>query len=331
MKIHLASSCSTPAESPVVEAFRAAAAHDRFGVHKPTEAPEAADLILFVDNHLNPDWRVRAMLAHPLLKQFPEKCMVYDERDHPWNCLPGVYASMSKWCFDTGSQRAWAYYALPAAAAAQPEVRPELLYSFMGTPGPRTSGGHNVRRKILALRDDRSLLEDSSGFVFYDDQGDPVAHAARQRRFRESILRSKFVLCPRGAGTSSIRSYEVMGSGRVPVIIADQWVAPTGPDWSKFSLRVQQDAVEQIPELLRQREADWEEMAAEAAAAYQEWFAPDVNFHNIVEQCRAITEAGVHVDARMRAARHRELRVFHIKVGARSRAGHLLRRLGLKR
>ena len=331
MKIYPASSCALPGESPVVRAFRAAAARDGPGVHALTEDPESADLVLFVDNHMNPDWRVRAMLQHPLLQRFPEKCMVYDERDHPWNCLPGVYASMPAWCFDAGSQRAWAYYALSPGTASRSVAGPELLYSFMGTPGPRASGGHNTRREILALRDDRCILEDTSGFVFYDDRGDPAAHAARQRRFAETIGRSKFVLCPRGAGTSSIRLYEVMRAGRVPVIIADQWVAPIGPDWPRFSLRVRQDSVGRIPELLRQREPDWEEMAGGAAAAYHEWFSPEVNFHNIIEQCRSLMEAGVHVGAEMRAARIRELRRRYGVVALRTQVGRILRRLGVRR
>ena len=32
------------------------------------------------------------------------------------------------------------------------------------------------------------------------------------------MFRSKFFLCPRGTGTSSIRLYETLSAGRVPVI-----------------------------------------------------------------------------------------------------------------
>lgn len=331
MKIYLATSVAPPEESPVPRELRGLVARDKFGVHKLADSPDAADLILFVDNHMNPDWRVRSLLAHPLLKRFPEKCMVYDERDHPWNALPGVYVSMPAEFFDTGSQRAWAYQRLPGNATDPSASAPDLLYSFMGTPGPRTSGGHATRREIVSLRDDRALIEDTSGFVFYDDRGDPAAHAARQRRFAETIGRSKFVLCPRGAGTSSFRMYEVMRAGRVPVIIADQWVAPTGPDWNKFSLRVPQDSVNQIRELLRQREPEWEGMAASAAAAYHQWFAPDVNFHNIIEQCRSIMEAGLHADVGLRLKRYRELRRHHAVVAARTLVGRALRKIGVRR
>lgn len=335
MKVFVAGSCPIAVNrfAPIMtEDFRALAACDSIRLHSVVGSPGEADIILFVDNHMNPDWRVCFPLEHPLFKEYPSKCMVYDERDRPWLCpLPGVYVSMPARYFDAGSQRAWAYYTLSGKTTVPPGMKPDLLYSFMGTPGPRSSGGHGPRRAILSLRDDRTILEDTSGFVFYDDHGDPVAHAARQRRFAETIGRSKFVLCPRGAGTSSFRMYEVMRAGRVPVIIADQWAAPAGPDWQRFSLRVGHHAVDQIPKLLRKREEDWPAMAAEAAAAYRKWFAPDVNFHNIIEGCCSIMDAGHHTDSKLRARRDRRLRRRHVVVAVRSHVGRALRSLGFRK
>ena len=333
MIVFLAGSCPVELNSyapKLLEEFRAFATGDRVRQHTLAAEPSDADIIIFVDNHFYPGWRLDALLEHPFLQRFPERCMVYDERDHPWNALPGIYASMPAKFFDAGSQRAWAYYRLSGNTVVRAGAAADLLYSFMGTPGHRTSGGNRVRREILSLRDDRALIEDTSGFVFFDDRGDPAAHAARQRRFAETIGRSKFVLCPRGAGTSSFRLYEVMRAGRVPVIIADQWVAPIGPDWSKFSIRLGQAAVGQIPDILRQREADWEGMAAEAGAAYCKWFAPDVNFHNIVEQCRSIVDGGICVDAKLRAARYRDLRRRYALAAARTNVGRVLRAIKLR-
>ena len=54
------------------------------------------------------------------------------------------------------------------------------------------------------------------------------AHAAvdAKRTDADFIRRTRFVLCPRGQGVSSIRLFEVMKSGRVPVIISDAFVPP---------------------------------------------------------------------------------------------------------
>ena len=45
------------------------------------------------------------------------------------------------------------------------------------------------------------------------------------------------MICPRGWGSSSIRLFEVMEMGRVPVIISDAWVNEA-PKWADFSVRV---------------------------------------------------------------------------------------------
>lgn len=106
MKIYLATSVAPPEESPVPRELRGLVARDKFGVHKLADSPDAADLILFVDNHMNPDWRVRAMVEHPLLKQFPQKCMVHEERPAALGLLPGVYVSMPRRFFNPQTQRA---------------------------------------------------------------------------------------------------------------------------------------------------------------------------------------------------------------------------------
>ena len=88
-------------------------------------------------------------------------------------------------------------------------------------------------RRIYALRHRRCVVERVTNFTFWDSKA-PVFEE-RRHRFREVLEASKFVLCPRGQGTSSIRLYETLASGRVPVIIADDWVARRGPDRDRCS------------------------------------------------------------------------------------------------
>lgn len=45
-------------------------------------------------------------------------------------------------------------------------------------------------------------------------------------RFRASLARSVFALCPSGSGPNSIRLYETLGSGAIPVILADTYAPP---------------------------------------------------------------------------------------------------------
>ncbi len=62
----------TPPVSAVPE-FHGHAGRDRFGEHRTTEDPEAADVILFVDARADQrDWRMRAIREHPLVRRYPE-------------------------------------------------------------------------------------------------------------------------------------------------------------------------------------------------------------------------------------------------------------------
>ena len=81
----------------------------------------------------------------------------------------------------------------------------------------------------------------------------------RRERFRSVMGRSRFVLCPRGKGTSSIRLYEALAYGCVPVIISDDWVAPAGPT-GRASASAGPRATPRAHRDARGRDARWHEM-----------------------------------------------------------------------
>jgi hypothetical protein len=107
---------------------------------------------------------------------------------------------------------------------------------------------------------------------------------ARRRHFAEVVYRSKFVLCPRGHGTSSIRLFETLAAGRVPVIISDDWVAPDGPDWDAISLRWPEEAsFAELLARLEELEPHAAEMGARGSFEFAEWFALPVLFDRVAE------------------------------------------------
>jgi hypothetical protein len=99
---------------------------------------------------------------------------------------------------------------------------------------------------------------------------------------------SKFVLCPRGLSVSSIRLFETMKTGRVPVILSDGWVEPPGPAWEKFAIRVREADLARLPQILEEREADAVRMGELARREWLEWFAEETAFHTAVEWCLQI-------------------------------------------
>ena len=133
-------------------------------------------------------------------------------------------------------------------------------------------------------------MEDTARYDFFSGSDESLEEA--RARYRQTMARSKFVLCPRGAGASSYRLYETLAGGRVPVIISDEWVAPNGVDWQSCAVRVREGEVAGLPTRLASLEEAWPRMSAAAAAAYDGFFAPDVWFHRAVEHCRDLQAAG---------------------------------------
>ena len=203
---------------------------DEVGRHRLAQRPDDADVLLFVDTHQHPgDPLLKVLRNHPLVRRYPGKAYVYDERDRPFVTLPGIYVSASARMARRWPVAGGAYPWLPTPTMAG-SGEPDLLFSFRGA---RT---HHVRDVILGLKHSAAVIEDSTDLDFFrvrQHKGDRTIPRAQQR-YAEVVARSKFVLCPRGHGPSSFRLYETLAAGRVPVVISDQWLAPPDVCWSRM-------------------------------------------------------------------------------------------------
>jgi hypothetical protein len=285
MKVHLATAYPTPwSYLPLFRELAAASASSR---HELTDDPTAADIILFVDaRHEHGDWTLKRTRNHPLARGFPEKAFIYNEMDQPWCAMPGVYVSMPAGAFNPRRQRACGYAITMnqyVSVSAPSDAEPDLLLSFMGRHC------HRTRDQILALRHPRAFLRDTSAITFFGTTG-PDAEVAR-REYADVLRRSRFVLCPRGAGPSSFRLFETMAAGRAPVIISDEWVPPAGPCWNEFSLRVPESDIPNLIPLLEERESEHVALGTAARKAWEQWFAPSVIFGRMVDACVEIARA----------------------------------------
>lgn len=289
----------------------AAANCDKFGKHRLIDSPELADIILFVGSTY-PDHR--DIRSHPFLRRYREKCFLFYSEDHviPW--LPGVYVNITKRWYShrtlTGPYLQmidWDYVPfVPSLAAC------DYLFCFVGST--RT---HTVRRQLMTLKHPRGYLEDSSKDIARSENKKPFFMVEYQSQakahYGNTIARSKFVLCPRGYACSTWRLFETMKAGRVPVIISDQWVAPQGPAWDSFSLRVKENDVSRIPELLEQYESQAESMGRGARKAWEEWFSKEAVFHRIIEWCLSLNRRSQHFGIRDVVPYVQLLRPFYVR------------------
>ena len=308
MKIHL---------SPIHETELIALLPERAAssAHILVASPEEAEMILLAGSFGRDPHH---LLDHPLYRAFPDKCAVYTEDDNYLPLAPGVYCSAA---VDEHSRagRTFSYSYVSASGRYSNKfvtdigTQKRLLFSFQG------GSTSMLRKRMFNLKFDRTdvLIENTSSYYHWDlTQPD---RAERQRRYAETLAASSFVLCPRGAGTGSIRLFEVMSAGVAPVLISDDYLLPGHVPWETFLLRIAERDIARLPELIETHLASAAERGRLARQAWLDYFAPEKEFDAIVELTSAALRHGPPEEAvfrrRQRALiakteRKRKMRAF---------------------
>ncbi len=270
------------AESPAwdLRRLRRAAELDRFRCHEECDSPERADLVIFTDP-TRPD--LADVRTHPIYREFSDRCFVLHAGDRILPSVPGVFTCPEKCTHVRWRSRTGPYLRVTfddrlmfQDGDSGADGADSLLFSFIG----RTETAP-VRKTLAALTHPRGLIIDTSL------PGAELPYTT----YLKVLRRSRFVLCPRGYGSSSFRLFEALKAGRVPVVLSDAWIQPTGPNWTEFALVVPEDAAGDLPSLLEACEPRYARMSAAALAAWSQWFAADVVFHRTVEWCLDLMRA----------------------------------------
>lgn len=270
-----------------VRLLRESSELDPFGVHTVVDDPQEADLIIYAESHRND---TAAGLYHEhilndhIYRKYPDKCSIHLGIDRPIPILPGIYPSIEqRWrnlrvrsgCYLVEKNPYMKHVPLSIVD------RVKWLGSFQGN-----TNGKPIRQQMTGLKSNKIKVADR-GHEFIkalrNDDHKTVNHLKHE--YIETSIQSKFVLCPRGAGASSIRLFEAMEMGRAPVIISDAWVQPEGPDWSTFSIRVPEHDITHLPDILLRFEPQAFKMGALAREAWLKWYCKKIIFHRVTEDC----------------------------------------------
>ncbi|WP_217633634.1 exostosin domain-containing protein [Thiocapsa roseopersicina] len=246
----------------------AAIQNDAIGDHEVCPSPEDAEIILFVDS-ARPD--MRDIRGSSVFRRFRDKSFVLHCGDRVMPFVPGLFTSAERATHSPRRSRTGGY--LRMAFSHHFHHTPvngahRFLFSFVGR-----SETAPVRRALVQLQHRRGLVLDTSA------PGTSLAIDAYARVIQESA----FVLCPRGFGSSSFRLFEAMKTGRAPVILADDWIPPVGPEWDRFAIIVPESDVTSLPQLLEAREAESVNMGELARDAWETWFGKSVVFQSTVD------------------------------------------------
>lgn len=231
---------------------------------KQVMSPDLADIILIQEKGSFKDFRyIHKLVLDPIVSKYTEKVFTINGDDCATGLLRGLYTSLPKSRFDFKIHRAIPYMQYPNELIFQthPDVEPEYLASWRGNPKSNA-----IRPKMISLFGSQKSfrLETTNSWLNHQDDEKEV--------YRDLILNAKFSLCPAGWAPVSFRIYESMALGRCPVIIADEFVPPLGPDWKSFALFYPQKKIAELDQFLRKHESSYKELGMKACQAWQIYF-----------------------------------------------------------
>lgn len=257
--------------------------------HSLVTNADVADICILCDLS-GPGWYA-GLRSHPLVAARPDKCFAVHDGDVAMPLLHGVYTSAVKSMRTFRRFRGGAYNLFPSSTRnpfiencdgdAYLKAKNKLV-SFWG------QDSSNVRLKLFQLSKFEGIeIVNTTGkysaFVnIYPEK------ASFESGYYESLESSKFALCPRGKSPASIRLFEAMRMGVAPVIISDDCLLPTGPQWDEFALFVNEVQVDEIVSIVKKQERFYREKGRKARLAYENYFADKKYFNYLVDQMMEI-------------------------------------------
>jgi len=210
-----------------------------------------------------------------------------NNQDGPAGFLPGDYSNITNKRFNKHRHRSYPplYHHLGDYINRYTDEyvyshKPNLLFSFRGSESA-------LIRKIIFLnfKKKSDLYKVTQTYQWYD-------HNKEQKEFYLSeILDSKFVLCPSGISPFSPRIMETMASGRVPVMIADQWRPFDKINFSECGIIIKEEDINNITDILLSREKDYEMLSHNARGFWKKYFSPQNSIIIQLDLCREILES----------------------------------------
>jgi len=244
------------------------AENDIVGKHEVIDSPEVADIIICVGSRTFYHFDV---LESKIYKLFKDKFFMFDFQDYTIPLIPGLYFSIPKHFHGLSSYKTGVYFRI----AENNHIKhtnfdnAKYLYSFAGSSKTYRS----ARKKVLALQSPNSVILNSAN----------PSQKLNPEEYSKLISQSKFILCPRGYCPSTVRIFEAMKAGRVPVIISDDWLPPSFINWETFSVRIPENSIPKIPSILESLEDKAPEMGQNARRAFEMNLSRERGFNWIVD------------------------------------------------
>ncbi|MEI8348928.1 MAG: exostosin family protein [Candidatus Omnitrophota bacterium] len=137
-----------------------------------------------------------------------------------------------------------------------PAEKKHIFYNFIGIDST-TQISSSLRRRLFQMRHPADAVVIEREFWHWDREmwGRDVSEKTQQQEkeeYQDILAHSRFSLCPRGAGASTIRFWESLQAGAIPVLLSDAMRLPEGIKWDECIVRIKEKHVERITDVLKQ-------------------------------------------------------------------------------
>ena len=136
-----------------------------------------------------------------------------------------------------------------------------FLYSFQG------AYNHNwyltnIRKRIFEMKHPDNCYVNHIGNWHFDNVvynksqnneytlNETDTDRDRTMKYNQLLLNSRYSLCPSGSGPNSIRFWESLAVGSIPVLLADTLELPVHELWDKSIIRIPENKLEELPNIL---------------------------------------------------------------------------------
>ena len=190
-------------------------------------------------------------------------------------------------------------YAFPLYAVYANNEKPieikdrKYLTSFIGNYNPwyLTDIRERIFKEFSNKPDCYIIKRDEWHYDKYVYKHIEVLDKEKTEEFINVLKQSKFSLCPSGTGPNSIRLWESLSFGSIPVILADTYVLPKikGVEWDKYVIRWEESKIGELYEYLKTvPESEIECKSMLCVELFNTYFADKCQIKIIEEQFKEI-------------------------------------------
>lgn len=141
-------------------------------------------------------------------------------------------------------------------------INRKYLYNFIG--GYQRDYLSKIRPNIFKMKHPKNTIIKNTGewhfnkLVYNEKQNSKLElnlndeHINKTKYYNEILLTSRYTLSPSGTGPNSIRFWEALGSGSIPVLLADRLELPEHELWNDAIIKLNENEIKLLPKLLKE-------------------------------------------------------------------------------